>query len=83
MHSYLAAYLLGHYDHVEWFDSSHWGYAVVEVERDEVVYSAYAVDRSVDSADAPKELLRRYRVPAGNAKMERVDDGNDGDGNDE
>jgi alkaline phosphatase D len=59
--------------HVEWFDSSHWGYAVVEVGRDEIEYSAYAVDRSVDSADAPKELLRRYRVPAGTVEMERVD----------
>jgi alkaline phosphatase D len=58
--------------HVEWFDSSHWGYAVVEVGRDELVYSAYAVDRTVDSADAPKELLRRYRVPAGEVKMERT-----------
>ena len=61
--------------HVEWFDSSHWGYVVVEVGRDELVYSAYAVDRSVDSADAPKKLLRRYRVPAGEVEMERVDDG--------
>jgi alkaline phosphatase D len=69
--------------HVEWFDSSHWGYVVVEVERDEVVYSAYAVDRSVDSADAPKELLRRYRVPAGSVEIERIDEGSDEDGSDE
>ncbi|NEU58188.1 alkaline phosphatase [Halorussus sp. MSC15.2] len=59
--------------HVEWFDSSHWGYAVVEVERDQLVYSAYAVDRGVDSADARERLLRRYRVPAGTHEMERVE----------
>ncbi|WP_135825248.1 alkaline phosphatase D family protein [Halorussus ruber] len=57
--------------HVEWFDSSHWGYATVEIGRDELVYSAYAVDRSVDSADAPKQLLCRYRVPAGSAELKR------------
>ncbi|WP_137286059.1 alkaline phosphatase D family protein [Halorussus salinisoli] len=59
--------------HVEWFDSSHWGYAVVDVGTEELVYSAYAVDRTVDSADAPERLLRRYRVPAGTVEMERVD----------
>jgi alkaline phosphatase D len=59
--------------HVEWFDSSHWGYVTVDVGRDELVYSAYAVDRSVDSADAPKELLRQYRVPAGSNELKRSD----------
>jgi alkaline phosphatase D len=59
--------------HVEWFDSSHWGYATVDMSRDDLVYSAYAVDRSVDSPDAPKKLLRRYRVPAGNVEMRRTD----------
>ena len=60
--------------HVEWFDSSHWGYATVTLSRDDAVYSAYAVDRSTDSADASKQLLRRYRVPAGTVEMERIDD---------
>jgi alkaline phosphatase D len=58
--------------HVEWFDSSHWGYATVEITRDELVYSAYAVDRSVDSEDASKKLLRRYRVPAGSSELNRT-----------
>jgi alkaline phosphatase D len=69
-----VAGLQGKNPHVEWFDSSHWGYAVVEVGRDELTYSAYAVDRTVDATDAPRELLRRYRVPAGTVKMERVDE---------
>ncbi|WP_166035678.1 alkaline phosphatase D family protein [Halorussus pelagicus] len=68
--------------HVEWFDSSHWGYAVVDVTREELTYSAYAVDRSVDAADASKRLLRRYRVPAGSVEMERVDDGDGEDDRD-
>lgn len=70
----LVAALRAENPHIQWFDSSHWGYAVVDVTRDELVYSAYAVDRTVDAADAPKELLRRYRVPAGSVEMERTDE---------
>ncbi|WP_162224266.1 alkaline phosphatase D family protein [Halorussus salinus] len=73
----LVAALRAENPHVQWFDSSHWGYAVVDVTRDELVYSAYAVDRTVDAADAPKELLRRYRVPAGSVEMERTDGSED------
>ncbi|NHN61503.1 alkaline phosphatase D family protein [Halorussus sp. JP-T4] len=64
--------------HVEWFDSSHWGYAVVDVRTDRLVYSAYHVDR--DSPDASRELLRRYRVPAGSVELQRTDDGAGDDG---
>ena len=70
----LVAALRAENPHVQWFDSSHWGYAVVDVTREELTYSAYAVDRTVDAADAPKELLRRYRVPAGSVEMERTDE---------
>jgi len=69
--------------HVEWFDSDHWGYATVKITRDEAVYSAYAVDRERDSADAPKRLLRRYRVPSGSIELERVDGGGDDGGGDD
>ncbi len=66
--------------HVEWFDSSHWGYAVVDVGRDRLVYSGYHVDRDEDSADAPRRLLRRYRVPAGSVELQRTDPGGGDDG---
>jgi alkaline phosphatase D len=71
----LVAALRAENEHVQWFDSSHWGYVVVDLTREELTYSAYAVDRSVDAADAPKRLLRRYRVPAGSVEMEQVDGG--------
>ncbi|UPV76323.1 alkaline phosphatase D family protein (plasmid) [Halorussus limi] len=77
----LVAALRAENPHVQWFDSSHWGYAVVDVTREELTYSAYAVDRSTDAADASKELLRRYRVPAGSVEMKRVD-GEGGGGSD-
>ncbi|WP_276302511.1 alkaline phosphatase D family protein [Halorussus lipolyticus] len=69
----VSAALQAENPHVEWFDSSHWGYATVEMNREEVVYSAYAVDRTTDAEDPPKRLLRRYRVPAGSAELERSD----------
>jgi alkaline phosphatase D len=56
--------------YVEWFNSSRWGYTVVRLTPDECWYTAYGVDRTVDSADAPKRLLRSYRVPAGENRIE-------------
>lgn len=51
--------------YIEWFNSSRWGYSVVRLTKDGCWYTAYGVDRTVDSADAPKRLLRSYRVPEG------------------
>lgn len=58
--------------HVEFFNSSRWGYTVVDVTRDDLTYTAYDVDRSVDSADAPRRLLRVYRVPDGRAELQEL-----------
>ncbi|WP_129116453.1 alkaline phosphatase D family protein [Halegenticoccus tardaugens] len=51
--------------HVEFFNSHRWGYSVVEFTPDDCTYRAYSVDKSVDAADAPRELLRVLRVPSG------------------
>jgi alkaline phosphatase D len=56
--------------HIEWFNSSRWGYTTVDITRSGLVYTAYEVDRSVDSADAPKRLLRSYRVPNGRYELQ-------------
>lgn len=56
--------------HIEWFNSSRWGYTTVDITRSGLVYTAYEVDRSVDSADAPKRLLRSYRVPDGRYELQ-------------
>jgi alkaline phosphatase D len=39
------------------FDSHHWGYAVAEFTPDQFSFDAYAVDKTVDRADAPREHL--------------------------
>ncbi|WP_424017862.1 alkaline phosphatase D family protein [Halorientalis pallida] len=57
---------------VEAFDSGHWGYAVVELTPESCEFTAYAVDKSVDSAAAPREELFSYRVPAGEPELQRL-----------
>ncbi|MFC7154780.1 alkaline phosphatase D family protein [Halomarina halobia] len=54
---------------VEWFNSSRWGYCTVTVTPDACLYTAYGVDRTIDSADAPKTLLGSYRVPSGSVEL--------------
>jgi alkaline phosphatase D len=44
------------------FDSHHWGYATVTVGREDCRYVAYAVDKTVDDAHAPKRRLADLRV---------------------
>ncbi|PSQ35472.1 alkaline phosphatase [Halobacteriales archaeon QS_9_70_65] len=58
--------------HVEWFDWSRSGYTTIEFTDDGAVYTAYEVDRSVDAADAPKRLLRAYRVPEGEVELQEL-----------
>ena len=58
--------------HVEWFNWSRHGYTTVEFTDDAAVYTAYEVDRTVDAADAPKRLLRSYRVPEGEVEIEEL-----------
>ena len=56
--------------HVEWFNWSRSGYTTVEFTDNAAVYTAYEVDRTVDAADAPKRLLRAYRVPEGEVELQ-------------
>jgi len=58
--------------HIEWFNSSRWGYTTVHISDGSLTYTAYDVDRSVDAADAPKTLLRSYRVPEGRYELQAV-----------
>jgi predicted metal-dependent HD superfamily phosphohydrolase len=39
---------------------------------DDLTYTAYSIDRTVDSADAPRRLLRRYRVPEGRTEIREL-----------
>ncbi len=56
--------------HVEFFDSSIWGYAVVEFTPNECSYTVYSVDKH--DADNPAKTERiRLHVPAGAVQIER------------
>ncbi len=46
---------------MEFFDTHEWGYSVVEFTRDACTYTAYAVDKTVDSAEADRTVVSRYR----------------------
>ncbi|MEF8868526.1 MAG: alkaline phosphatase D family protein [Haloarculaceae archaeon] len=58
--------------HIEFFDSHHWGYSVVEFTPEDCTYVGYAVDKTVDSADAEREVLVAYRVPEGEPELQEV-----------
>ncbi len=60
--------------HIEFFDSHHWGYSVVEFTPQDCTYVGYAVDKTVDSAEAEREALVAYRVPEGEHELEEVTD---------
>ncbi|MFD1647569.1 alkaline phosphatase D family protein [Haloarchaeobius litoreus] len=55
----------------EFFDSHHWGYAVVEFTADACTYTAYSVDKEVSGQEADSEPLASYRVPAGRTELHR------------
>ncbi|WP_306054352.1 alkaline phosphatase D family protein [Natronococcus wangiae] len=59
--------------HIEWFNWSRYGYSVVEFADDHCTYVVYDVDRTVDAADAPKRLLKAYRVPEGTTELQEYD----------
>jgi len=49
--------------HLDFFDSHEWGYSVVEFTREACTYTAYAVDKTTDGADADRRVVARYRRP--------------------
>lgn len=48
--------------HVSYFNDELWGYSTMTFNRDYCQYDAYQVDKEVNSADAPRSLLRALRV---------------------
>jgi alkaline phosphatase D len=60
--------------HLEFFNSHNWGYSVLEFDRTECRYIAYAVDKTENSPDADREVLVAYRVPEGMVNLEEVTD---------
>ena len=60
--------------HIEFFDSHNWGYSVVEFTRGDCTYVGYAVDKTVGSPDADREVVAAYRVPEGEVELQDVTD---------
>ena len=58
--------------HLEFFDSHHWGYSIVEFSRSECRYLGYSVDKTENSADAERELLVAMRVPEGRIEIQDI-----------
>ncbi|HET7325032.1 MAG TPA: alkaline phosphatase D family protein [Halococcus sp.] len=58
--------------HMEFFDSQHWGYSVVEFTPDDCTYTAYSVDKTENSPDAEKQTLVSLRVPEGRIEIEHL-----------
>lgn len=56
--------------HMQFFNSSKWGYSVMEFDRSEATYTCYSVDKSRDDADASKAILKILRVPQGRVSLE-------------
>jgi len=68
----LTTLVTGMNPHIEFFDSHNWGYSVVEFTREDCTYVGYAVDKTVDAADASREVVTAYRVPEGVVALEDV-----------
>jgi alkaline phosphatase D len=48
---------------LRYFDSHDWGYATATFTRDRFSFDVYAVDKTVDGADAPRERLTGITAP--------------------
>lgn len=58
--------------HVQFFNSSTWGYATLDFSRERVVYTAYSIDKSVNSTAASKTLLRQMQTPVRNQASDPI-----------
>lgn len=54
--------------------STEWGYSVVEFTPDGCTYIAYSVDKTVNSADVEKRLMKVIRVPEGRIEIQEETD---------
>lgn len=58
--------------HIEFFDSHHWGYSVVEFTDDACTYIGYAVDKTTNRPDADRSVVAAYCVPEGEVSLTDV-----------
>jgi alkaline phosphatase D len=60
--------------HLEFFDSHHWGYSVVEFTREDCTFAAYSVDKTEHDPEAEQSLVVAYRVPEGESTLVEITD---------
>ena len=58
--------------HIEFFDSHHWGYSVVEFTREDCTYVGYGVDKRTNAPTADRDVVAAYRVPEGDVTLQDV-----------
>jgi alkaline phosphatase D len=68
----LTKLVTGMNPHIEFFDSHNWGYSVVEFTHEDCTYVGYAVDKTENSTDADREVLKAYRVREGDVELADV-----------
>lgn len=65
--------------HIQFFNSSRWGYSTVEFTRTYCEYTVYSVDKS-QRGGAPSQVIRRLRVPSGQVRLQEMPLSGTGDG---
>lgn len=55
--------------HVEWINTSRYGFSKVEITEDGLLYTAFEVDKGDDSKDPETFPLRMYHVPEGEIEL--------------
>lgn len=68
----LEEYVRQQNPHVQFFNSQDWGYSTVEFTPLHAEYVAFSVDKDLPPPFARRRILRRYRTPAGIARIDRV-----------
>jgi len=56
--------------HIQFFNSSRWGYSTVEFTRGYCEYTAYSVDKAQNRSGLPAQVIRRLRVPSRQVRIQ-------------
>lgn len=57
---------------IQYFDSAHWGYSVLDLDKYQAVFTIYAVDKAQDDDNAAKRMLVQYVADSGVPNLRRV-----------
>lgn len=57
---------------IMYFDSAHWGYSVLELNKYQATFTIYAVDKETDDPNTPKKVLVQYVADSGVPNLRRT-----------